>query len=400
MCCTYVKHIITELLTLCVMHVYCLYISHYPAWAHARLLRRRAPVVVVAGGRVVAHASSRHLRDIRIGDRADRVEQLSPEAIIRVRDTELERACWDDVLREVNGITPFIAQSAPPFLYFSGARFADVRALALRLRARMGRGENRSAAQLAAIRSVEGNVIQLRPRRWAAFLRRFDVNHLAELDFSDDMLEQLRLFGYTTLGDILSLTERQLGSQFGPDGRRLFEMVHPDSDGRIALYTPLPSIEEWHEFEDSVALEPGILEPVIRDCIDRACKELGGYRCQRVQLGLQLAHKFEPRWEGRVLSIPRNRPDTLFRLIAPLLQDLLLKLYGTVSGDSVMGIGVRFESLRHPSIQQAALFEERPAVQGAVRGVHRRYPGSVRQATIKRHVLFEEDEVVFNVLQA
>lgn len=376
--------------------MYCLYIPHFPAWAHGRLLKRYAPVVVVSGGHVIAHASSRHLRDIQIGDRADRVEQLCPEAIVRVRDTELERACWDDVLREVNDITPFIAQTAPPFLYFSGAKFADVRALAIRLHARMGQGENRSASQLAAIRAAEGNVIQLRPRRWAAFLRRFDVAHLTELDFAEEMLEQLRLFGYTTLGDILHLTERQLGAQFGPDGKRLFEMVHPGTDGRISLYAPAPSIEEWHDFEDPVALEPGILEPVLQDCIDRAAKDLGAYRSQRIQLGLQLVHESEPRWEGRILSIPRNRPGTLFRLTAPLLQDLLLKLYGLTSGETVAGIGIRFESLRHPSIQQGALFDERPAVQGAVRGVHRRYPGSVRQATVKHHALFEEDEIALN----
>jgi len=377
-----------------VIYVYCLYVAHYPAWAHGRLLRRRAPVVVVSGGRGIAHASSRHLQDIHVGDRADRVEHLCPQAIVRVRDIGLERTCWDDVLREVNLITPFIAQTTSPFLYFSGAGFADVRALAVRLSAQIGGGENRSAAQLAAVRSAEGNVIQLRPSRWTAFLRRFDVDYLAELNFPDDMLEQLRLFGFASLGDVQRLTERQLGAQFGPDGQRLHDMLHPDADDRVPLYAPPSFIEEWHEFDDPVAAQPGLLEPVIRECLEKAGGRLGPYLCQHIRLGLHVAGEREPRWERRILSTSRNSAAALFRLMAPLLQDVLLKLYGMGGGaEGVERIGIRLESLRTPSPQQLAMFDERPVLPGAVRGVHRRYPGMIRRAVIQPHALFEEDEM-------
>jgi len=358
-------------------------------------------VVVVSGGRVIAHASSQHLRDIHVGDRADRVEHLCPQAIVRVRDIGLERTCWDDVLREVNLITPFIAQTAPPFLYFSGAGFADVRALAVRLSAQIGGGEHRSAAQLAAVRSAEGNVIQLRPRRWAAFLRRFDVDYLAELNFPEDMLEQLRLFGFASLGDVLPLTERQLGAQFGPDGQRLHDILHPAANDRVPLYTPPSFIEEWHEFDAPVVAQPGVLEPVIRECLENAGGRLGPYRCQRIRLGLHVAYEREPRWEGRILSTSRNSTATLFRLMVPLLQDLLLRLYagensacGGAEGVGIVArIGIRLESLRTPSPQQMAMFDERPVALGAVRGVHRRYPGMMRQAVLHPHALFEEDEM-------
>ncbi len=392
--------------------MYCLYVAHYPAWAHGRLLRRRAPVVVVSGGRVIAHASSQHLRDIRIGDRADRVEHLCPRAIVRVRDIGLERTCWDDVFREVNLITPFIAQSAPPFLYFSGAGYADVCSLAVRLSAQIGGGENRSAAQLASVRSAEGNVIQLRPSRWVTFLHRFDVDFLAELDFPGDMLEQLRLFGFSTLGDAQRLSERQLGAQFGPDGKRLYDMLHPDANDRIPLYAPPSFIEEWYEFDDPVAAEPGLLEPLIRECLEKAGKRLGPYLCRRIRLGLHLSYESEPRWEGRILSMPRNSTAALYRLTAPLLQDLLLKLYAAAaragggargvmaggegsSAETVVRIGIRLESLRTPSPRQTALFDERPDVSGAVREVHRRYPGMMRHAVLHPHALFEEDEMTF-----
>lgn len=386
------------------IYVYCLYLPHYPAWAHGRLLPRRAPVVVVSGDRVIAHAPSRYLRDIHVGDGADRVEHLCPDAIIRVRDIGLERTCWDNVLREVNLITPFIAQTAPPFLYFSEVGFADVRALAVRLLAQIGSGGHRSAAQLAAVRSAEGNVIQLRPRRWVAFLRRFDVEHLAVLDFPDDMLEQLRLFGFATLGDVQRLTQRQLGAQFGPDGQRLHEMLHPDTKDRIPLYAPPSVIEESHEFDDPVAAEPGILEPVLRGCIEKACVQLEPYRCQHIRLGLHVEGEGGLLWEGRILSLPRSSANTLFRLSVPLLQDLLLKLYGMKGGavgniGTVGSLNIRLESLRTPSLQQTAMFEERPAVLGAVRGVHRRYPGMICRAVMQPHALFEEDEMTYEAAE-
>ncbi len=56
-------------------------------------------------------------------------------------------------------------------------------------------------------------------------------------------------------------------------------------------------------------------------------------------------------------------------------------------------VGIRLESLRPPSVRQSALFDERPAVLGAVRTVHRRYPGFIRCAVVHEHALFEEDEM-------
>ena len=383
------------------MYVYCLYIPHYPAWAHGRLVRARAPVVVVSGDRVIAHTRSRHLRDIEVGDRADRVVQLCPQALIRVRDIGLERTCWEEVIREVNRITPFIAQTAAPFLFFSEAAPLDVRALALRLSVQVGRGDSGAAARLAAVRSATGNVIELGARRWAGFLSRFDVDGLSELDFPEDMLEQLRLFGFKTLADVRRLTERHLGAQFGPEGRRLYEMLHPAEETRIPLYAPPPFIEESYEFEEPIRPEPGPLEGALKACIDRAVAGLGPYRCQRLRIGVALEQEEAPRFESRVLSIPRNHADTLFRLAAPLLQDLLLKVYTSGAASRLAAsVSVCFESLRMPAVRQESLFDERPALLGAVHGVHRRYPGMLRHAHTERNALFEEDEVTFEAIDA
>lgn len=374
------------------MYVCCLYVPEYPAWAYGRVLSEGAPVVVVSSGRVVACRRMQRLRGVAHGDRAERVQRLCPEAVIRIRDSGLEQACWEDVLREINTITPFIETGEPPFVYFAEVDFEHVRALAARLSVRIGAGEYQSAAQLAAVRSAEGHVLQLRPRRWRSFLRRFEVDRLAELGFSEDMLEQLRLFGYSTLEDVRKVNERQLRAQFGDEGGHLFQMLNPEKREAIPLYRPPVAIERWHECDDPVVAEPGVLEPILLDLIFRAAERLGTRRCQRIRVGIQHAGTAEPRWTGRVLSLPRSVPGTLYRLAIPLLEQLL------GPGIEVENVVIRLESLRSPTAEQAALFDERPAVLGAVRNVHRRYPGLICRAVVHPDALFEEDRVALETI--
>ncbi len=158
--------------------MYCLYVPEYPAWTFSRVFSRQIPVVVISGGRVVARTRSHHLRSVNLGDTADRARRLCPEVVIRVRDVQLERTCWEAVFREINVVTPFIEASEPPFVNFSECSFPDARSLAIRLSAQVGVGKHRSVARLAALRSVKGHVLQVHARRWVPFLRRFDVDRL------------------------------------------------------------------------------------------------------------------------------------------------------------------------------------------------------------------------------
>ena len=376
--------------------MYCFYVPEYPAWALGRVLRnvpgqtfsKREPVVVISGGRVLARTRSHQLRSVNPGDRADRVRRLCPDAVIRIRDVQLEQTCWDSVLRDIHAITPFIERSEPPFVHFAGCSFADVRALSIRLSAQIGVGEYRSIAQLAALRSAQGHVLRIRNRRLTPFLRRFEVERLAELGFSEDMLEQLQLFGYRTLHDAWRLNDRQMKAQFGEEGGRLYGILHPVKSDRIPLYMPPPSIEKTYAYDDPVAAEPGMLQPVLTELVEQAAEGLCTHRCQRIRLGIHAAGMQEPGWSERILSSPHSSPGTLFRLAVPLMEKLI------EPGIEVEEMILRLESLRPPSVRQAALFNERPAIMGAVRNVHRRYPGIIRRAVLERHALFEEDEVV------
>jgi hypothetical protein len=323
-----------------------------------------------------------------VGNSAERVRRLCADAVIRVRDIRIERACWEGVLREIHTLTPFIEGHEPPFAYFTGCSFSEARALAVRLSAQIGEGEHRAVARLAAIRSAQGHVLQIRSRRWTAFLRRFDVERLAELGFSEDMLEQLSLFGYATLDGASRLSARQMQAQFGEEGLRLYAMLHPEPGERIPLYVPPPYIEVWHEYDEPVDAEPAMLEPVLASVIGRAAGKLGALRCQRLRVGIEAEKAAEPRWSERVLSSPHGDAGSLLSLAKPLLESLL------EPGVSIDRLVVQLGSLRSPSFHQRGLFDERPAVLGAVRNVHRRYPGFIRRAVLEEHALFEEEAVV------
>ncbi len=375
------------------MYVYCLYVSEYPAWAFERVISGAKPVVVASGGRVVSRNHTQRLRGIQIGDRLERVERLCPEAIIRVQDVQVEQACWEELLGEVNAETPFIDDAGPPCVFFSDVAPERVRLLAQRMKVQIGAAWHPSAARLAAIRSAPGHVLRLEQNRWISFLNRFEVGRLAELAFSVDMLEQLALFGYRTLGGVYRLSERQINAQFGEDGRYLYDMLHPDKARSLPLYVPPRAVECWLPFEDDVGGEPGMLYPALLDLVMRATEQLGGYRCQRIRVGLQLPGARLPEWSGRVLSAPRGVSGTLYRLAVPLLDGMLR--YGM----EVAELGVRLDSLRTPSVEQMGLFDERPVVLKAVRNVHRRYPGSIRRAVVRPDALFEEDELTLESIR-
>ena len=142
-----------------------------------------------------------------------------------------------------------------------------------------------------------------------------------------------------------------------------------------------------YAYDDPVVAEPGMLKPVLAKLIDQAVEGLGAYHCQRIRLAIHAERAQKPRWAERILSVPRGARSTLFRLTVPLMEELM------EPGVEVERMGIRLGSLRMPNMRQAALFDERPAALGAVRNVHRRYPGFIRRAVLEEHALFEEDEV-------
>lgn len=365
--------------------VACLYVPEFEAWALERVIPGSGPVVALEGGRAVSWNRVPALREVRAGDRADRIARLCPAARIRIRDRSVEGACWEDVLDAVHRLTPFMVSPGPPWAWFRIDTAEVVRTLASELGVRVGVAADRATAQLAAVRSADRRALGVPADRRQAFLDRFDVGWITALGFPDDVTERLRLFGYPMLGSLAGLTLRHLRAQFGPEGERLHDLLHPGTDPEIPLHVPPPAVEVSEEPDGPV--RDAQLEAVAGLLVERACGALGERRTQRIVLEGH-PERGVSRRASRLLPEPHHRVDALRRFVLRLLPE-------AVPPDvAVMRLVLRFEALRRPEVSQSELFDARPAVLGAVRRVHRRFPGLIRRAVLHRHALMPEDEVV------
>lgn len=379
------------------MRVGCFYLPSFPAWVFEQVdaAARGVSVIVVASGRVVAFSRRLKGAGIAEGIPAERAERLMPVGtLIRRRDPQLEQAAWEDVLHEINMHTPFLEPDRPGRAYFRPFDREHMRTLSERLQAQVGLAPHRSTAMLVAMRTAAGNVVSVRPRHMRAFLDRFEIERLAEIrgfapaggdvpSFPDDILEQLPLFGFDTLGSALGLAHRHLKAQFGEAGDRLYRLLHPDDAESIPLYQPPPAICRAYEF-DHPCSEPGEILPALEFILKQAAGELKENGAQRVKVTLH--DRLRPSsFACRVLPEPSTDARRLFGTAGTLLGGLL------DAGSRVQAIELELASLRSARPAQQSLFFKRPAAAKAVDAVHRRYPDAIRRPATSPDAVFEEE---------
>lgn len=360
----------------------CLYIPHFPAWAAARGQRSAAPVAVIQSGRVLACSRKLRTCGITAGMPGSRARALVPGARLVARDAALEQAVWEEVLHNLNAVTPFVESRGPGLAFFRTGDEQAAGALGERLRAQSAFAPARSYAHLAALRAAPGNTLMVSPCDLSSFLRSFDVDLLMEVGFAGEMTGLMKLFGYGTLGKAAGLSLRHLRGQFGAEGVRLHSLLHPAVEMPVGLFRPPATIRERYDFEDPVR-EPGELLPVVEELTRRAAASLGALFCRRVRLIL------EARGEGglsrsRVLPEAVSSPRRLFQTAATLLCDLL-------QGQEVISMAIELGALQPGALRQSSLFRERPSAYEAARAVDRKYPGAMLHAVLCPHALLEEE---------
>jgi nucleotidyltransferase/DNA polymerase involved in DNA repair len=366
-----------------------LFIPSFPAWAFLRSEGTGPPLAVLSSGRVVAVCRAGRRSGIETGMSGERAKSLCPDVRLRIRSADLEEAAWEDVIQSVNGVTPFIEASSPPFLYFKPDDLPATRALTEALSVHGGVAPNRPSAQLAALRAAPGNTLVLSPQNLNGFLDRFAVERLTEIGFEEDSVELLRHFGYATLGAAKQLSLRHLKAQFGDDGERLFGMLHPEHEPPVPLFREPPVIRQDYEFDDACR-EPGEILPVLEHLVARATEALKPQYCQRLRLAATGCRNRMNTMASHILPEPIGSLSSLLRASVRLLHAML-------SPDLEMeSLTLELGALRHVKSTQIPLFRERPSVFCAVRAVHRRFPEMVRRAVVQPYVLFSEDEMRFD----
>lgn len=312
---------------------------------------------------------------MKIGEALDRARALCPEAAVAQLEPSALAAAWDAALEAMHRATPWIEPVRPGLAYLAGLGALEAEALALELGLRVGVAASRGAALLAAL-AAKGDGARF-VRDEAPFLSRAPVYLLRGAGLSERTVERLKLFGLTTLGDILvRTTQRQLETQFGQDGSLVWSLATGADARPVPVYTPPSSLHAAWAF-DPPALEPGDWEPVLERLVSGFAEKLGNLVAGTVTATLTTA--LGEASARQVLKVYTADRKTLLNVA----QRLTLEAH---PGIECSRIGLTLSDLLKPVPYQESLFGnlERPDVREAIRVVHQHYPDRIGRLEIVR----------------
>jgi DNA polymerase IV len=157
------------------------------------------------------------------------------------------------------------------------------------LAARVGVGSSRFVASEAAGHAAP-HVLVIPPGGEKKFLSPLGVERLP---VSSGMKERLALLGLNTLGHIHAFPLSALLSQFGAEGKALWELARGiENRGRIPGFLTISEIEE-DMILDSLAYSREQIRAALQDLLDKLCTELEGVgmACRMIELTLYLRNK-------------------------------------------------------------------------------------------------------------
>lgn len=256
---------------------------------------RDVPVVVAEAGRVRDCSPGPWARGVRPGQRLREARTRSPEAHVWDWDPVPARTLWEvmgDVLRARGPVV-----HAHPWEAWSLETVPDPeRALlvvqevlhavrGLRVPAQVGWAGGRFAASVAAQVAGPGQACLVAPGYEAAFLAPLPLEYLP---LSEEVREELAVLGVRTMGAFAHLPAPSVGTRFGQQGLRAWELAH----GRDDPAAPAPEGEpevwvRWILFDPP--LEPDL---TLRRALDELLRGLGadlkarGLVCQEIALEL------------------------------------------------------------------------------------------------------------------
>lgn len=342
------------------------------------------PFIVVENGEVVGRSATPYRKDVEVGMRKRRAQTLCPEASVFLRDPALERAAWDQALREVNKISPRVEPQRPGLAWFEPVEGSGLRTWLRQQPFQCGIGRRRLVARLAAWKATEGRLLCIKEKHEGGFLDRISVDALSDLGFEDDLAEQLKLFGYSSVGQASTLSEHHLTVQFGEQGEHLARVLHEGSE-RVSFYSSPPTIEAERTFEHPVE-EPGPLETAIAEASKHIAGDLQGKAFQRVQL--ELRGRSSDVSTSRVVE-PRTEAAQLERVGCALLDHVLEE------GMRICALHLAVGSFQEHTGEQCHLFQAKRDRRQAVAAMERRHPGELLRVVSDRHAVFENERFTY-----
>lgn len=238
------------------------------------------------------------------------------------------------------------------------------------LEPRVGIATSMFAAYVAARRSQPGMVRVVDAALLDRMLQRFPVEHLP---LEQPTLQRMERLGLRRLGDIARLPMTSLVAQFGPDGKRAWQLSRGEDPDPFVPEPVSEPIVEVLQLPAPTALE-GDLAVALRIIAGRllAKPELRGHAVRHLRMDLKLEHGSAV---GRTVLVKGGTRDVQ-RLVALLRSQL-----GSLSLDSaVTAIQLEVLALGEQSPQQLGLGEEvnrsKSRLRGAVDELSHRYSRS------------------------
>jgi nucleotidyltransferase/DNA polymerase involved in DNA repair len=346
----------------------CICLTAFPLWVRRQLASDDRPIIVHEEGRVIAASRELRSRGLRFGESPERARLLLPEAVLHQRDRLVEEAMWEDLLYLLHELSPRLLSLRPGCALLEPSDRERLRRLTRVLQARTAITARRITSMLAALGGASGETLELTPAGARKMLDDSSVHLLAELGFGTAMIEELVRFGMETLGPVWKLTSVHLERRFGPEGERLFRLLHPEGEEQqVPEFHPPAAVVVACDCDYPVA-DPAELLPALDHLVHRGIGELAGRRTQLLTLRLYGGY-CASRVSRRVLKGPLSRPYPIYVAAEAMLRAM------TTERVPVERLTLELGGLSHPDEMFLGPLQERPMVYETVRPLHQRFPG-------------------------
>lgn len=217
------------------MQIACVHISRFSVEAERQRLPKIAARLVLIGEATVANCSlGADQLGVRCGMRMSEAIALCPKAVVLPPDAPYYQRLFDEVVDLLGELSPDIESSEPGTAFmslagleiepqsFAGGLIASIHKR-LGFMGSIGIASGKFSARVAASNSRSGITKVVKSGQEAAFLAPLSCSHLPA---SETMLWRLKMLGLETIGDITELPLGAFQQQFGPEGKRCWELAN------------------------------------------------------------------------------------------------------------------------------------------------------------------------------
>jgi DNA polymerase IV len=232
-----------------------------------------------------------------------------PDAVIVAPDPVLYRSKWESILDALSNVSPEVEDEEMGRAYvnvggldgyycaddaLAGHVIETVR-LAGGLDASVGLANGKFPAFAAAICSQLRESTVVPAGSEGSFLAPLDVGLLP---VDREVVSRLRLFGLDTVAEVAALTLPELQSQFGYEGRRLWQLANGIDESPLRPRPPVEKVEATLSFEAPVA-GVDVMVAAAKQLLSRLRPSLRGRAARELALQAELATGRG--WERRVV---------------------------------------------------------------------------------------------------